>query len=151
MISYLPLAHIAEQVFSIHGHITAGYELYFAESIDKVPENLKEAEADLVLRSAAIWEKFHAGITDKLAKAPPARRRMAEAAMSAGMAFHTARNEGQTPGVLTRLAYALADRVVLSEVQRRGGLSSRALLRERGRPHHALRARVLLGPRARRG
>ena len=34
-ISYLPLSHIAEQVFTIHGPITTGSPVYFAESIDK--------------------------------------------------------------------------------------------------------------------
>src|SRR5690349_21271142 len=32
-LSYLPLSHIAEQMFSIHGSVTTGYAVYFAESL----------------------------------------------------------------------------------------------------------------------
>ena len=43
-LSYLPLSHIAEQMFTLHIPITTGSRVYFAESIEAVPENLKEVQ-----------------------------------------------------------------------------------------------------------
>ena len=36
---YLPLSHIAEQMLTLHAPITSGARVYFAESIDKMPDN----------------------------------------------------------------------------------------------------------------
>ena len=55
VLSYLPLSHIAEQMFTIHGPITAGARVYFAESIDKVPENLKEVQPTIFFGVPRIW------------------------------------------------------------------------------------------------
>jgi long-chain acyl-CoA synthetase len=121
-LSYLPLSHIAEQVFSVHGHITAGYQLFFAESLDKLPDNLKEAQPTVFFGVPRIWEKLQAGIAGKLAAAPTARRRLAEAAMRVGRAYNAERNEGRTPGLLVRAGHALFDRLVFSKVKSAIGL-----------------------------
>ena len=121
-LSYLPLSHIAEQVFTIHGHITSGYTIYFAESIEKVPENLKDVQPSLFFGVPRIWEKFHAGISGKLAVAPPARKLIAENAMRIGKAYNDAKNEGRMPGPLLELAYRIADKVVFSKLKPAVGL-----------------------------
>lgn len=122
-ISYLPLSHIAEQVFSVHGHISAGYELYFAESIEKVPDNLKEVQPSIFFGVPRIWEKLHAGITDKLGQAPPARKLVAETAMRIGRAYHAAKNEGRAPGPLLDLAHKVAYKLVWSKLKPAIGMS----------------------------
>lgn len=42
-LSYLPLSHIAEQMCSIHVPAASGAAVYFAESIEKVPDNIKRS------------------------------------------------------------------------------------------------------------
>jgi long-chain acyl-CoA synthetase len=68
-LSYLPLSHIAEQLLTIHGPATAGSAIYFAESIEKVPDNLKEVQPTVVFGVPRIWEKFYAGVSSKLSGA----------------------------------------------------------------------------------
>ncbi|MCA9609287.1 MAG: AMP-binding protein, partial [Myxococcales bacterium] len=46
-LSYLPLSHIAEQMVTIHGPCTIGGTVYFAESIEKVADNLKDCRPHL--------------------------------------------------------------------------------------------------------
>jgi long-chain acyl-CoA synthetase len=120
-LSYLPLSHIAEQVFSIHGHLTAGYELFFAESMDKVPENLKEVQPTLFFGVPRIWEKLQSGVAGKLQEAPKARRLVAETAMRIGRAYNAARNEGRMPHPILEAAHALADKLVFSKVKQAVG------------------------------
>lgn len=66
MISYLPLAHIAEQMFSLYAPICTGMNLYFAESLDTLPENIKQVRPTLFFGVPRIYEKFYAKINSKL-------------------------------------------------------------------------------------
>jgi long-chain acyl-CoA synthetase len=136
-ISYLPLSHIAEQVFSVHGHVTAGYQLYFAESIEKLPENLKEAQPTIFFGVPRIWEKLCSGITDKLKQAPAPRRILAENAMKIARAYNAARNEGRMPHPLLGVAHDIADKVIFSKVKTAIGL---------GRARHCVSGAAPIAP-----
>ncbi len=127
-LSYLPLSHIAEQVFTIHGPITTGAAVYFAESIEKVPENLKEVQPTLFFGVPRIWEKFHSGIAQKLGDAPPLRKRIADAAMQVGKKYNLEKNEGRTPGFLLEQAHRVADKLVYSKLKQAIGLGRSRVL-----------------------
>jgi len=102
-LSYLPLAHIAEQMFSVHLPITIGTTLYFAESIEKVPDNLKEIRPTVLFAVPRIWEKFHAGISAKLATATGAKAKIAAWARSVGTAASAYTTRGRPLPLLTLL------------------------------------------------
>jgi long-chain acyl-CoA synthetase len=121
-LSYLPLSHIAEQMFTVHGPITNGAAVYFAESIEKVPENLKEVQPTLFFGVPRIWEKFHAGIAQKLSEAPPARKKIAALAMKIGHLYHEEHNEGQPVPRWLEYAHKLANKVVYSKLKQAIGL-----------------------------
>jgi long-chain acyl-CoA synthetase len=127
-LSYLPLSHIAEQVFTIHGSLTAGYSVYFAESIEKVPDNLKEVQPTLFFGVPRIWEKFYAGIRQKLSEAPPLRQKIAGLAMKIGRAYNAEKNEGRTPGFFLQRGYALANKLVYSKLKPAIGLGKARFL-----------------------
>ncbi len=127
-LSYLPLSHIAEQVFTLHGPITMGSVVYFAESIDKVPENLKEVQPTIFFGVPRIWEKFHAGIAQKLADAPPLRKRIAEGASQIGKAYNLEKNAGRTPSFLLEQAHRVADKLVYSKLKQAIGLGRARVL-----------------------
>ena len=69
LIPYLPLSHIAEQMFSIHAPITAAGTIYFAESIDKLKKNLGDVRPTILFGVPRIWKKFHAGLNQELSEA----------------------------------------------------------------------------------
>ena len=75
-LSYLPLSHIAEQMFTLHAPITSGAHVYFAENIDKMPDNLKEVQPTVFFGVPRVWEKFHAGISAKLKLATGAKLKL---------------------------------------------------------------------------
>lgn len=122
MLSYLPLSHIAEQMFSIHGPITAGMKLYFAESIEQVPENLKEVRPTVLFAVPRIWEKFHAGISSKLADATGAKARIARWAQSIGTAVSAYKARGKALPFALSVQYKLADRLVFTKLKTAIGL-----------------------------
>ena len=60
ILTYLPLCHVAERVFSTWTFVGSGSVLNFAESIDVVNDNLREIQPTLFFAVPRIWEKLHA-------------------------------------------------------------------------------------------
>jgi len=122
LVSYLPLSHIAEQMFTIHIAITVGYRVYFAESIPHLGENLKEVSPTLFFAVPRVWEKFQSGVTAELAKAHGVKAKIAAWAQEKSRAAVHATNEGRRPSRLVAVQAGLADKLVASKVREAIGL-----------------------------
>ncbi|MCH7901087.1 MAG: AMP-binding protein [Acidobacteria bacterium] len=62
ILTYLPLCHIAERIFSAWHMAGFGCTLNFAESIETVQQNLREVQPTLFFAVPRILERIHAGI-----------------------------------------------------------------------------------------
>ena len=124
MVSYLPLSHIAEQVFSIHGPLTAGYGIYFAESIERLPDNLREVQPTIVFAVPRVWEKMHAKITAALALSTGVKAFLVNWALGVGRQVSRLKNKGDKPTGFLAFQYRLADRVIFSKLKPKLGLGS---------------------------
>lgn len=60
IVTYLPLCHVAERIFSTWSMVGAGPVLNFAESIELVNQNLREVQPTIFFAVPRIWEKLHA-------------------------------------------------------------------------------------------
>jgi len=65
-LSYLPLSHIAEQMFTIHAAITGGNARLLRRVDREGAEELEGVRPTFFFAVPRIWEKFHAGISSKL-------------------------------------------------------------------------------------
>lgn len=65
ILTYLPLCHIAERIFSTWTSVSSGASLNFAESIETVQQNLREIQPTIFFAVPRIWEKIHATIAIK--------------------------------------------------------------------------------------
>ena len=65
ILTYLPLCHVAERIFSTWHQVGFGCTLNFAESIETVQVNLREIQPTLFFAVPRIWEKIHATIAIK--------------------------------------------------------------------------------------
>ena len=128
LISYLPLAHIAEQLGAIHDHVTIGYAVYFARNIESLGEHLKEVHPTIFFGVPRVWEKMQAGIAGKLASAKGVKAGLARWALAVGQRWHATALAGETAGVLLRLQKALASRLIHHKVQQALGLDQARLL-----------------------
>jgi long-chain acyl-CoA synthetase len=63
IVSYLPLCHVAEQIFSLYLPLFVGNTVNFAESIATIQNDLREMAPTLFLGVPRIWEKLHSSIT----------------------------------------------------------------------------------------
>ncbi|MGM0557865.1 MAG: AMP-dependent synthetase/ligase [Myxococcota bacterium] len=66
ILSYLPLCHVAEKIFTLFMPLTAGCTVHFGESVYTVQSDLKEVSPTVFLGVPRIWEKVHAGVTLKM-------------------------------------------------------------------------------------
>ncbi len=122
-LSYLPLAHIAEQMISIHMAIYSGFTVYYAESIDKLADNLREVEPTIFFGVPRVWERIRAGILGKLETAPVLSRRLALWALDVGSRAAARRIAGEAVSAALGFQLRIADRLVLSKARRRLGMA----------------------------
>ncbi len=123
ILTYLPLCHVAERIFSTWTLAHAGSVLNFAESIETVQENLREIQPTLFFAVPRIWQKVHAGVRIKAADATFFKR------LWLGFGFKCAgfigaqrvKNGGRhTP--IGRLVYWIAYPIVLRALRERIGM-----------------------------
>jgi long-chain acyl-CoA synthetase len=70
MLSYLPLAHVAERALLQHGLLASGMHVFFAERLQTFAHDLQRARPTLFFSVPRLWVKFQQGIH---ARMPPAR------------------------------------------------------------------------------
>jgi long-chain acyl-CoA synthetase len=128
LLSYLPLSHIAEQVCTIYGPVVNGLQVSFAESFEKLGENLKEVKPTIFFGVPRVWEKFKVKAEAALASQPPAKQKLV--AWARGVAsrhHHDVMSHRQSP-ITLQLQYALAKKLVFGPLKNRIGLGKAQVL-----------------------
>ena len=69
LLSYLPLSHVAERIFTTWFNAASATQVNFAESIETVPQNLHEVQPSVLFGVPRIWEKLLAGVETRLSGA----------------------------------------------------------------------------------
>lgn len=120
-LSYLPLSHIAEQMFTIHGPITGGARVYFSQGIEHLRENLKEVQPTLFFGVPRVWEKFYAAVSTKVNSATGVKAKLVGWATSVGRRATQERGVGGTP---KDLEYRLARKIIFDKIKPELGLAN---------------------------
>jgi long-chain acyl-CoA synthetase len=128
LISYLPLAHIAERMLSVHGFAAFGPKLYFARSVAELSKHLVEVRPTLMFGVPRVWEKFYSAMREKLDSATGAKARIADWAQATGRAWHQAVREGRTPSAVLDIQKRIAERLVYAKVKAAIGLDQARVL-----------------------
>jgi long-chain acyl-CoA synthetase len=74
VLSYLPLCHVAERLFTIWFNAAVGCQVNFAESIETVQQNLAEIQPTILFGVPRIWEKVLAGVSIRMSSASAIKR-----------------------------------------------------------------------------
>jgi long-chain acyl-CoA synthetase len=94
----------------------------FAESIDTVPENIREVAPAVFFAVPRIWEKFYSGVALRMREATPIGRLAYRWAIGIGTRMAERRIAGQKPSLPLRGLHRVADFFVLDNVKRSLGL-----------------------------
>ena len=120
-LSYLPLSHIAEQMFTIHAPIIVGWKIYFATGILDVLENLKEVKPTILFGVPRIWEKFYAGLKEKLGEASGLKEKIVNFSLKSGSEHSADKFTGGEGG---GWKYGIANKLLFGKVKEALGLSA---------------------------
>jgi long-chain acyl-CoA synthetase len=123
-VSYLPLAHIAERMFTVYLAIHTGGQVYFCHtaSTDLV-RTVGDVKPTSFFGVPRVWEKVQAGIQAVLAmETDPAKRAAIEAAMRTGRRYVESCQFGQSTPDDLAAEFRAADEAVLRPIRSLLGL-----------------------------
>jgi long-chain acyl-CoA synthetase len=121
-LSFLPLSHVAERTFTVFYPLRTGATVNFAESIDTVPDNLREVAPAVFFAVPRIWEKFYSGVALRMRDATGLGVLAYRWALGIGMRMAQRRIDGRRPSTGLSVLYRLADFLVLDNIKRSMGL-----------------------------
>jgi len=108
LLSYLPLCHVAERIFTTWFNAGAGVQVNFAESIATVQANLREVQPTILFGVPRIWERILASVMIGLRNATLLKRANAKVWLAvADRIGMTLVRTGGRHTVATRLMYAI--------------------------------------------
>ncbi len=120
-LSFLPLCHSFERTAGHNFMLHRGVTIAYAESVEKVPENMGEVRPHIMCSVPRLYEKMYARVNEKVAADPPLRQKIFRWAIGVGretFAHTVARTD---PGPFLKLKFGLADKLVFSKIKARTG------------------------------
>jgi long-chain acyl-CoA synthetase len=115
-LSFLPLSHVFERMVEyLYYHY--GVTVAFAESIEKLRDNLLEVNPHLFGAVPRVYEKVYGRIMDKVSSAPVPRQKLFAKALDVGRRFLDLRAKKKTPDVLLALQQFIFDRLVFHKIR----------------------------------
>jgi long-chain acyl-CoA synthetase len=120
LVSYLPLAHVYENLGAVMQHARLGYVVNFVESLDTLFQNLREVSPTYFASVPRIWEKLASTIELRMADSTILKRVLYRLAVNVGRRTVRASRKG-TPSLALRAARFVTYWVVFEPLKRRIG------------------------------
>lgn len=111
-VSYLPLAHAFERVGGHFMGIYAGIVTSYAESFDKLAENIQEVKPTILLCVPRVLEKVYARLTAAIESSSPLKKSLVRWAMKTGREALPYRMKGKKLPASLNFRYKLAKKLV---------------------------------------
>ena len=121
-LAFLPLCHVAERTFTVFLPLRSGAIANFAESIETVPDNVREVAPTLFFAVPRIWERFYSGIAIRMKEATWIGRLAYAWALRIGFRVAERKLEGRKPSAVLALMFGVADFLVLDNIKRAIGM-----------------------------
>ena len=128
ILSYLPLAHIAERGSSEFRQYLFGNPVWFSRGIAHLADDLREVRPTLFFGVPRVWEKMAAAIQARLAAARGPRAWLGRWALRTGAAAAARRERGEPVEGLLARRHAVAERLVLQRLRAALGLDAARLV-----------------------
>ena len=115
-LSFLPLSHVFERMVD-YLYWDVGACIGYAESMDRVADNLLEVRPMIAVSVPRLFEKIYTRVTGVTGL----KQKIVAWARGVGEAVADARFAGRAPGRMRKVQYGLADRLVFSKLRERTG------------------------------
>ncbi len=120
-LSFLPLCHVFEQLFTIMINAKLGTIVNFIENTDTIMDNMKEVSPTLTYGVPRIWEKYASGIMIRMADATWFKRMVFKACIGIGMRYAGLKLNSKQISLYLKMAYLAAYLVVFRKLKERLG------------------------------
>lgn len=115
-LSVLPLSHIFERS-AMYLYFYNGMSVHYAESVDKVPDNLREVRPTIFIGVPRIFEKVYAKAKLKAAQKGGLKEKIFDWAIDVAKASAMHQERGTSVPLSLKLKHALADRLVYGKLR----------------------------------
>jgi long-chain acyl-CoA synthetase len=120
-VAFLPSAHIAQRVVIEFLPIRCGMPVTFAESLMKLPQDIRRVRPTVLLAPPRMWERIYSTICTEVRKRPAPMRKAFYGALGMALAAARYRREGKPVPLRIRAPLKLADRLMFRKVRQRFG------------------------------
>ena len=135
LVSYLPLAHIAERMGGIYGRVYNAGHVYFCHNAAELAATLGAVQPTAFFGVPRVWEKIQARIQALLAaEQDPAKRAVVDAAMATGRRYVRSCEFGNTTPDDLAGEFRRADEAVLRPIRSLLGLGEATMVRSAAAP-----------------
>ena len=121
LLSFLPLSHILERTVGYYMTIRNGALLAFADSIEKVAENMQEIRPTVMICVPRLFEKIYHRIFENAHQMPSVKRSLFHWAVEVGKKYVTATYIDKRSSTLLNVKYRLAERLVFGKIRQKFG------------------------------
>ena len=121
VVSYLPFAHVYENLISVFGAVRAGYVVNFVESMDTLFQNVREISPTYFGSVPRIWEKLASTVDLRMDDSTWVKRTLYRWAVGVGRRYARVKYQPGGAPIGLRALYAAAYWLVLAHLKRRLG------------------------------
>ncbi len=115
-LSVLPLSHVFERS-GMYVYLRAGMRVFYAESIDKVPDNLKEVRPTIFVGVPRIFEKVFERARFKAAQAGRVNEIIFDWAVEVAKEYAALAHKGQSIPLALMAKHGIADAIVFAKLR----------------------------------
>jgi long-chain acyl-CoA synthetase len=119
-LSFLPLSHVFERTAGYYAMLCGGASIAYAESIEKVGDNMREVSPTIVVSVPRLYEKIYARILDAVTAGSHLKKNMFFWALDVGKMYVNQKIEKRLKGGV-KLKYKIATKLVFRKLQARTG------------------------------
>ncbi|MCX6594701.1 MAG: AMP-binding protein [Acidobacteria bacterium] len=120
-IAFLPSAHIAQRVVVELLPIVSGMQVWFSESLMRLPAEMQSIKPTMLLAPPRVWERVYASVCTEIRKKPPMMQKLFYGAVGLGAKAAELRREGKLVPPWITVPLGLADKVMFAKVRERLG------------------------------
>jgi len=121
ILSFLPLCHVFQRLFSVFVHITYGFTVNFVESLETITDNMREISPTFGIAVPRIWEKYLSAIYIRMSDATWFKRLVYYAALKIGQKRTTLKMDFKPVPFYLEALFQLAYLAVFRKLKERLG------------------------------
>lgn len=120
LLSFLPLCHIFERMGGYYTGFSSGGTIYFAESIEAVPNNIIEVKPTFITTVPRLFERIHSKILKTVEAQSEQKQKIFNWAIETGHKYMIAK-KGKSLSAALSLKRKVADKLVFSKLREKLG------------------------------